>query len=43
MATAASVDTLVRVLRLEKGMAIVLRASELCRAFGNSPDLIAAL
>lgn len=43
MATAASVDTRVRVLRLEKAMAIVWRARELCSVVGRRPDLIADL
>jgi len=42
-ATAASVDTRVRVDRFEKLIAIVRRASEFCRVDGMSPDLRAVL
>jgi hypothetical protein len=43
VATALSVDTRVRVLRLLKGMAIVLPANEPSSDFGTEPDFRACL
>lgn len=43
MVTADSVETRVRVLRLEKGMAITLPVNELRRDVGTAPDFSASL
>lgn len=43
MVTADSVETRVRVLRLENGMAITLPVSELRSEVGTAPDLSAIL